>query len=227
MNHWLHSNWRVTLGHVMQEQRRHSASWWAQFPEKSTRFDTAFLTEGLGDLITARISSPLLRREAELGLEIMIRHLNKPTSEELAERARKGVERLTTTVERLDERSGDGFALTEAHALVHLLNGRFGEAASAAEEFAATRAILRVFVGALRIERFDNDVAVKMLAAGQEPGCCTHYPPTRTRPRWARNAWSTRIKRSVSGPCVTRRRPGISVSGPGAGSSVSTSRSPR
>ncbi|GAA2711560.1 hypothetical protein [Actinoplanes palleronii] len=153
----------------MHEQPRHPASWWAQFPEQSERFDTAFLTEGLGDLITVRIPAPLLRREAELALEIMVRHLNKPASEELAHRARDGADRLATTVGRLQERSGDALALPEAHALVHLLSGRFGEAAAAAESFTATHGILRVFVGALRIASFDNDLAVKMLAAGQEP----------------------------------------------------------
>ncbi len=158
----------------MPEQQRHPASWWAQFPEKSERFDAAFLTEGLGDLITPKISSPLLRREAEIGLEIMVRHLNKPTSEELAERARKGVDRLVATVERLQERSGDGFSLNAANALVRLLQGRYGEAAAAAEEFVRAQAILRVFVGALRIEQFDNDVAVKMLAAGHEPATALH-----------------------------------------------------
>jgi hypothetical protein len=153
----------------MQDRRRHPSAWWAQFPEKSERFDAAFLTEGLGDLITARISSPLLRREAEIALEIVVRHLNKPAGQELAARARTGVERLSATVERLRERSGDGLSLTEAHALVHLLHGRFGEAAGAAEEFAATHTILRLFVEALRIERFDADMAVKMLATGHEP----------------------------------------------------------
>jgi hypothetical protein len=34
----------------------------------------AFLTEGLADLITARIFSPLLRREAERGLEANSRY---------------------------------------------------------------------------------------------------------------------------------------------------------
>jgi hypothetical protein len=153
----------------MREQRRHPPSWWAQFPEKSERFDSAYLTQGLGDLITARISSPLLRREAEIGLELVVRHLNKPAAQELADRAAKGVERLAATVQRLHQRASDDFSLNEAHALVHLLEGRFGEAAGAAQEFVTTQAILSIFVGALRIERFDNDVAVKMLAAGQEP----------------------------------------------------------
>ncbi|MBG0562934.1 hypothetical protein [Actinoplanes aureus] len=153
----------------MTQLRRHPASWWAQFQEASDRFDTAYLTEGLSDLITAKISSPLLRREAEIAADIVVRHLGKPNSEELAERAVKGVERLVATVERLGERSGEAFELREVHALCHLLEGRYGEAANEAEEFVKTHSILRIFVGALRLERFDGDVAVKMLAAGQPP----------------------------------------------------------
>ncbi|WP_328477086.1 hypothetical protein OHA21_23610 [Actinoplanes sp. NBC_00393] len=158
----------------MTQQRRHPASWWAQFLEASDRFDTAYLTEGLGDLITAKISSPLLRREAEIAADIVVRHLNKPNAEELADRARKGVERLVATVERLGERSGEQFELREAYALCHLLEGRLGEAANEAEEFVKTQSILRVFVGALRMERFDGDVAVKMLAHGHPPAAALH-----------------------------------------------------
>ncbi|MEV6300289.1 hypothetical protein AB0M02_12870 [Actinoplanes sp. NPDC051861] len=158
----------------MTEQRRHPASWWAQFQEASDRFDMAYLTEGLGDLIVAKIASPLLRREAEIALDIMVRHLNKPNSDELAERANKGVERLVATVDRLGERSGEAFTLDEAWALCHLLEGRVGEAANEAEAFVKTQSILRVFVGALRMERFDGDVAVKMLAAGQPPAAALH-----------------------------------------------------
>ena len=154
----------------MTEQRRHPASWWAQFQEASDRFDTAYLTEGLGDLINAKIASPLLRREAQIASDIVVRHLNKPNSEELAERSVKAVERLVETVKRLEERSGDGFELAEANALCHLLEGRIADAASEAEEFVKTQQILRVFVGALRMERFDNDLAVRMLAAGHSPG---------------------------------------------------------
>jgi hypothetical protein len=151
------------------QQRRNPASWWTQFLEASDRFDTAYLIEGLGDLITAKISQPLLRREAEIAADIVVRHLNKPNSEELADRARKGVDRLVATVERLSERSGEQFELREAYALCHLLEGRIGEAANEAEEFLKTQAILRIFVGALRMERFDGDVAVKMLAHGHSP----------------------------------------------------------
>jgi hypothetical protein len=154
---------------VTQQLRRHPASWWAQFQEASERFDTAYLTEGLGDLINPRIGSPLLRREAEIATDIVVRHLNKPQADELADRARKSTQRLVETVARLEERSGDGFSLTEAYAVCHLLEGRFGEAANAAEEFVKTQQILRIFVGAMRMERFDADLAVKMLAAGHQP----------------------------------------------------------
>ncbi|MEV4278795.1 hypothetical protein [Actinoplanes xinjiangensis] len=154
---------------MTQQLRRHPASWWAQFQEASERFDTAYLTEGLGDLINPRIGSPLLRREAEIATDIVVRHLNKPQADELADRARKSTQRLVETVARLEERSGDGFSLTEAYAVCHLLEGRFGEAANAAEEFVKTQQILRIFVGAMRMERFDADLAVKMLAAGHQP----------------------------------------------------------
>jgi hypothetical protein len=159
---------------VTQNQRRHPASWWTQFQEASERFDTAYLTEGLGDLLTAKIASPLLRREAEIATDIVVRHLNKPQAEELADRARQSTERLVATVARLAERSGEGFSLTEAYALCHLLEGRFGDAANASEEFLKTQQILRIFVGAMRMERFDADLAVKMLAAGHEPGAAMH-----------------------------------------------------
>ncbi|WP_430784259.1 hypothetical protein [Actinoplanes sp. G11-F43] len=153
----------------MTQQRRHPANWWAQFPEASERFDAAYLTEGLGDLINAKIAAPLLRREAEIAADVVVRHLNKPQSEELAARATEAVERLVATVERLEERSGELLSLTEAHAICHLLSGRFGEAANAAEEFLKTQQILRVFVGAMRMERFDADLTVKMLASGHNP----------------------------------------------------------
>jgi hypothetical protein len=159
---------------VTQHLRRHPASWWAQFQEASERFDTAYLTEGLGDLITPKISSPLLRREAEIAADVVVRHLNRPQAGELASRARESTQRLVETVARLEERSGDGFSLIEARTLCHLLEGRFGEAANAAEEFIKAQQILRIFVGAMRMERFDADLAVKMLAAGHQPAAAMH-----------------------------------------------------
>jgi hypothetical protein len=155
-------------------QQRHPASWWDQFQQASDKFDFGILTESLGDEIAPKISSPLLRREAEIALDVMVRHLNKPASEELAERARKSVERLIATVERLEERSGEGFELREARALIHLLEGKTGDAAHEAQGFVRTPVILRCFVAALRLERFDTDLAVKLLSAGQDPKVALH-----------------------------------------------------
>ncbi|GLY00026.1 MULTISPECIES: hypothetical protein [Actinoplanes] len=169
---------------MTQHQLRHPAAWWAQFEEASDRFDTAYLTEGLGDLIIAKIASPLLKREAEIAADVVVRHLNKPAAEELAERSERAVQRLVDTVRRLEERSGDGFGLVEAQALCHLMEGRFGEAAAAAEEFVKTPQILRVFVGALRMERFDGDVAVRMLAAGHSPGAALNSGSVIGRYNW-------------------------------------------
>lgn len=158
----------------MIRQQRHPASWWDQFPAASEKFDLGILTEGLGDEIVPKISSPLLRREAELALDVMVRHLNKPNSEELADRARKSVERMIATVARLEERSGEAFELREAHALIHLMEGKLGDAAHEAEEFVKSQAILRCFVAALRLERFDTNLAVKLLSAGQDPATALH-----------------------------------------------------
>jgi hypothetical protein len=150
---------------------RHPASWWAQFPEVSDRFDAAVVTEGLGDCITPKIASPLLRREAEIAAEVVVRHLNRLSSPELAERAAKAVDRLVATVERLAERhTGVDAGTTEAYALCHALQGRWAEAAAEAEVFVGTQPLLRVFVGALHLERFDTDLTVKLLRSGQDPG---------------------------------------------------------
>ncbi|WP_229074051.1 hypothetical protein [Actinoplanes sp. DH11] len=184
----------------MTDERRHPASWWAQFQEASDRFDTAYLTEGLGDLINAKIASPLLRREAEIAADVVVRHLNKPNSAELAERAGKAVQRLVETVRRLEERSGDAFELAPAHAACHLLEGRFADAASAAEEFLKTQQILRVFVGALRMERFDNDLAVRMLAAGHAPGTALNSGSVMGKYSWW-PSWLTKVvtERAMAG----------------------------
>ena len=154
---------------------RHPAKWWAQFPEVSDRFDAAVVTEGLSDLIIPKIDSPLLRREAEIAAEVVVLHLNKPLSEELETRAIKGVKRLVATVSRLNERSTtDDDGTTESWALCHALEGRWAEAAAEAEPFVGTQPLLRVFVSALRLERFDNALAVRLLRAGHRPEAAVH-----------------------------------------------------
>jgi hypothetical protein len=148
----------------------HPTSWWAQLPEVSDRFDAAYAAEGLSDLITPKIPSPLLRREAEIAADVVVRHLSRPSSPELAERAAKAIERLAATVERLAERhTGDDSGTSEACALCHALAGRWADAAAEAELFVGAQPLLRVFVGALRLEHFDEALTVRLLRAGQGP----------------------------------------------------------
>ncbi|GIE94589.1 SCO6745 family protein [Paractinoplanes rishiriensis] len=155
---------------VKRRSTDHPVDWWAQFPEVSEKFDAALVTEGLSDLIMPKIKSPLLRREAEIASAVVVMHLNKAHSEELAVRARKAVGRLEATVSRLDDRStSDDTGTGEAYALAHALRGRWAEAAAAAESFVSYQELLRVFVSALRLERFDPVLTVRLLRAGQHP----------------------------------------------------------
>jgi hypothetical protein len=149
---------------------RHPASWWAQFQDVSDRFDAASVTEALADEIIPRIASPLLRREAELAADVVLRHLNKISSPELAERAVKATARLVATVERLDDRAtADDSGTTEAYALCHALQGRWAEAASEIEPVVGTTPLLKAFVTGLRLERFDSTLTVRLIRAGQRP----------------------------------------------------------
>jgi hypothetical protein len=147
----------------------HPAAWWAQFEEVAERFDAATAAEGLSDAITPKITSPLLRREAELAADVVVRHLNKPASEELAARAVQARERLVATVERLQERATGDAGAEVAYALVHALEGRYAEAAAEMEPAIGTQPLLMIFVQALRLERFDSALAVRLLRAGQRP----------------------------------------------------------
>ncbi len=148
----------------------HPAAWWAQFAEVSERFDAALVTEGLSDEIIPKIDSPLLRREAELAADVVVRYLNKQSSAELAERARKATERLVATVQRIEERTtADDAGLSEAHALCHVLEGRWADAAAEMEQVVGLQPLLRVFLNALRLERFDPALTTRLIAAGQGP----------------------------------------------------------
>jgi hypothetical protein len=155
---------------VDRPHHRHPASWWALFEEVSERFDAAAVTELLADEIISKIASPLLRREAELAAEVVVRSLNKVNSPELAERAVKATARLVATVERLAQRATAGDSVTtEAFALCHALQGRWAEAAAVVEPLLGTTPLLRAFVTALRLERFDMTLTIRLINAGQEP----------------------------------------------------------
>ncbi|MCO8271157.1 hypothetical protein M1L60_11190 [Actinoplanes sp. TRM 88003] len=147
----------------------HPPSWWAQFLNATERFDGASVTEGLSDEIMPKITSRLLRREAEIAAEWRVRHLNRPAGGELLERSDKAVDRLEATVARLSERAADEEGLAEAYALLDVLRGRYPEGAAGIEPFAGTMPLLRVFVEGMRLERFDMGLAMRLIGAGQTP----------------------------------------------------------
>jgi hypothetical protein len=153
-----------------QRHGRHSASWWAQFAESAERLDAALVTEALSDVITPAIPAMLLRREAELATDAVLRYLNKPGSPELAEHARKVTARLVATVERINERAiGDDAGTAEADAHCLVLQGRWAEAAARIEPRVGAMPLVRAFVSALRLDGFGTDLAVRLLKGGQPP----------------------------------------------------------
>jgi hypothetical protein len=153
----------------VQGAKGHDASWWAQFPDVSDRFDGALLVEGFAELVGPKVAAPLLRREVKIASDVVVRHLNRPQSIELAERAAEAVERLIETLRRIEERSSGGFSTGEAAAVCLALEGRHAEAAEAAEPFVGTAPLLRLFVTSLRLERFDIPLALRLLEGGQPP----------------------------------------------------------
>ncbi|MFI1991544.1 hypothetical protein [Actinoplanes sp. NPDC020271] len=175
---------------------QHPASWWAQFPEASERLDTASMTEALADVIIPRISSPLLRREARIATDVTVRHLNKPASPELAERAGQAAERLLATVERLNERStSDEPVAAEAEALCLVLTGRWAEAAARVEPYVGTTALFKAFVAALLLDRLDVPLTLRLLGAGQPPAMAVRAGRAIGKYGW----WPTWLLKVVTG----------------------------
>jgi hypothetical protein len=152
------------------DQRHHTAAWWGQFEECSDRLDAAILTDALSDVITPTIPSVLLRREAEIATETVLRHLNRPGSDEAAEAAARAAARLVSTVERINERStGDDAGTAEAFAHCLLLHGRWADAAAEIEPRSGAMPLVRAFVAALRLDGFGNELTLRLLRAGQTP----------------------------------------------------------
>ena len=154
----------------MEGQRaRHTAAWWAQFPEASKRFDAAYLVDGLSDLLVGRVAAPLLRQEARLAADVVVRYLNRPASEELAMWAASAATRLTKTLQRFEERATGTTSTEEVAALALALHGDYAGAAEAAEPMIGTMPLLRLFVTALRLEYFDIPMALRLIDGGQTP----------------------------------------------------------
>jgi hypothetical protein len=148
----------------------HLEQWWAQFLEASDRFDTAYLVEGLSDLIGPYVRAPLLRREVKIAADTVIRYLERPASTERAEHAREAAERLTRTLDRIEDRSTGAAISTDEAAIIALaLRGEYAAAAAAAEPLVGDKKLYRLFVTALRLERFDIPMVLRLLGGGQTP----------------------------------------------------------
>ncbi|MET8151981.1 hypothetical protein ACIBSW_09205 [Actinoplanes sp. NPDC049668] len=149
---------------------RHQEQWWAQFLEASDHFDAAYLVEGIGDLLTPHIGYPLLRREVELAVASVVRHLERPGITERAELAEKATERLARTLERMnDSATGAEISTAEAATVALALRGEYAAAAAGAEPVVGTAKLQKLFVTALRLERFDVPMALRLLEGGQQP----------------------------------------------------------
>jgi hypothetical protein len=148
----------------------HREQWWAQFLEASDRFDAAYLVEGLSDLVGPHIKAPLLRREVQIATDTVIRYLERPGSAERAEHAREAVERLTKTLARIADRStGSAISTDEASIMDLALRGEYAAAATAAEPLVGAMKLYRLFIKAMRLERFDIPLALRLLEGGQSP----------------------------------------------------------
>ncbi len=176
----------------------HPESWWAEFEQDGVPFDIASVTEELTDVLLPGIPSLLLRREGELAAETVLRHLNKPSSPELAERAATATARLAATVARIDERStGDDAATTAAFTLCDLLRGHWARAATEAEPLIGTAKLRKAFVAALHLETFSADLTLQLLSAGHSPATAVRSSAALARyswwPEWLRSIVSERL----------------------------------
>jgi hypothetical protein len=172
----------------------HPEQWWALFPELSERFDAAYVVDGLSDLITPRITGPLLRREVDLATAIVIRHLNRPGNEAIAEQADTAVKRLVGTLDRFVDRSTSATVAVEAEAMCLALTGRYAAAAAAAEPLVGTSKLKLLFVTAMRLEQFEIPLAIQLLDAGRSPQEAVRSGSLIGRYRW----WPSWLMRVVT-----------------------------
>jgi hypothetical protein len=147
----------------------HSEDWWQRLLEESAKFDAPYLVESLGDVIAPRILAPLLRREVELATGVVVRSLERPSNTDLAAQALAAGERLVTTIERISERAMTTAGLDEAGVMSLALAGRYAAAIVAAEPMVGPTALMTMVVTALRLEKFDIPLTMRLLDAGQSP----------------------------------------------------------
>jgi hypothetical protein len=84
------------------EATTHASSWWARLIATSERFDAAYVVEELALRLMPGIANRLVRREVELAVATVNRHLLRPENAEFAEDAEAGRERLANTMTRLN-----------------------------------------------------------------------------------------------------------------------------
>ncbi|AGL18826.1 hypothetical protein L083_5316 [Actinoplanes sp. N902-109] len=128
------------------------------------------LVEGISDLVSPRIQAPLLRREVKIATDTVIRHLERPAVADRATQAQEAVDRLARTLIRIEERStGAAITTDEAAIVLTALRGDYAGAATAAAPLVGAGRLQRLFVTALRLERFDIPLALRLLDGGQTP----------------------------------------------------------
>jgi hypothetical protein len=77
--------------------------------------------------------------------------------------------RLSKTLQRFEERATGTTSIDEAVALSLALDGRYADAAAAAEPLVGTLPLVRLFLTALRLEYFDIPMALRLIDGGQTP----------------------------------------------------------
>jgi hypothetical protein len=100
----------------------------------------------------------------------VVRYLERPAVQERAELAAEAADRLTRTLDRIADRSTGAAIATEEAAIVNqALHGEYAAAAAAAEPLVGDKKLFRLFVTALRLERFDIPMTLRLLDGGQSP----------------------------------------------------------
>jgi hypothetical protein len=152
-----------------------------------------------------KIPSPLLRREAEIAADVVVRYLNKPSSPELAERAAKQIERLVATVERLGRavhrrRRGHRRGVRGLPCPARC----WDEAAAEAEPFVGTQPLLKVFVGALHLGALRHRAGRAAAAGRPGPGAAVQAGLMVGKYGWWPD-WLSEIvtERRMAGPSTT------------------------
>ncbi|MDR7273756.1 hypothetical protein [Catenuloplanes atrovinosus] len=156
----------------MEEGAAHPVEWWAELLAASAQFDAPYFVEELTTALAPRITNPLVRREIELAAATVNRHLLRPLDEYLADDAQAARQRLRNTLDRVD---ADSTRLTEAWVINAAVGGDYPGAAAGAEPLLGAQPTLLLAMTALRLERFDTELAVNLLAAGRSPEEAIRY----------------------------------------------------